>query len=149
MRELNPGAYGFNIHLGALDTALRAALPGKVIGASTYGPSRPISIFVDDSASGADETAALANAAAHDPVFLTVDKTAITADGVDAATVTVRAPKPGAAAVTLLVNGSPVPVTLANGVGAVEVASLDPDTITVSVQDGDNRSTDTITILAR
>ena len=45
---------------------LKTGLPGKVIGVSTYGPLRPISIWMDDSALPADDTAALNIAAAHE-----------------------------------------------------------------------------------
>lgn len=41
----------------------------------------------------------LATVQAHDPVCLAVDRETISADGVDAATVTVSAPKAGTAAV--------------------------------------------------
>src|SRR4051794_36039761 len=129
MRDINPTAYGYNIQTGALDTALKTALPGKVIGVSTYGPSRPISIWMDDSALPADDTAALNIAAAHDPVFLAVYKGTIAADGIDAATITISAPKASAAGVTLLVNGSAVPVTLSSGSGSVQITSADPQTI--------------------
>jgi hypothetical protein len=132
----------------ALDAALRAALSAKVYGLATYGADRPLSIWLDESASSADETAAREIAQAHDPVTLSVDKAIILADGVDVATVTVRAPKPGAAAVTLSVNGIDYPVMLADGVAVEPIMALDPTTITITIKNPANRSTDTLTIQA-
>src|SRR5690349_3598734 len=57
---------------------------------------------LDDSATPGDLATADSVAAAHDPVFLSVDKAIIAADGVETATITVLAPKPGAAPVTLV-----------------------------------------------
>lgn len=132
-----------------LDAALKAALGAKCYGLSTYGPGRDISIWLDDTAVQADKDSAAALAAAHDPVSITVDKTTILANGTDAATVTVRAPKPGAAAVTLLVNGvTDWPITMANGLGVDSLTSLDPVTITISVKNPANRSTDVLTVEA-
>jgi hypothetical protein len=146
MRELNMtlGA----VHPAALDAALRAALPGKAVGVSTYDLARPISIWLDDTATPDDEASAAALADAHDPVFLSADRQSITADGSDPANLTVTAPKPGAAPVTLLVAGTAVPVTLTDGVGVLSIVSTDPTTITVSVQNAANRSADQLTIEA-
>src|SRR5260221_7928032 len=94
MREVNVTLAA--IHTLALDSALRAALPGKVVGVSTYGPERPVSLWLEDSATDLDVTSAEALAAAHDPVFLTVGKTHIEADGVDTSTITVSAVPAGA-----------------------------------------------------
>ena len=135
-------------HEKALHAALKAALNSKCFGLSTYGPGRDISIWLDDSAGQADLDSAAALAAAHDPVYLTVDKTTITANGTDAATVTVRAGKPGAAAVTLLVNGVDWNITVTDGVGSDSLTSLDPVTITISVKNPANRSTDVLTVEA-
>lgn len=132
-----------------LDAALKAALGAKCYGLSTYGPGRDISIWLDDTAVQADKDSAAALAAAHDPVSITVDKTTILANGADAATVTVRAGKPGAAAVTLLINGvTDWAFTLTDGVGTDTLVSLDPATITLTVKNGSNRSTDSLTIEA-
>jgi hypothetical protein len=147
MRELN--ATLDIVHTGALDAALKAAVPGKVIGVSTYGPGRPISIWVQDSTSPAEEAALTAVVAAHDPVSLTVDKPLITADGSDTATVTVSTPKPGAASVSLVIAGGVVPVTLVNGVGTVTITSVDPAAIPISIQNAANRSTDQVVIIAK
>lgn len=132
----------------ALHAALKAALGSKCFGLSTYGAGRDISIWMDDSAVQADLDSAAAIAAAHDPVSLSADKTTILANGTDAATVTVRAPKPGAAAVTLLVNGVDWPIALTNGVGSDTLTALDPATITISVKNPSNRSTDVLTVEA-
>lgn len=144
------------VHIGAISNILTG---GKIIGFSDYGDrTRPISIWMDDSATGADDSAAIALANAHDPVSLSVDKTSIQANGTDVATITVNAPKQGAAAVTITVTvTSPggsvssvdVPITLTNGVGSDTITSLDPCTITVTVKNPSNRSTDVITITAR
>src|SRR5205085_627796 len=139
-------APGYSVHTAALDAALRAVLPGKIVGVSTYGPARPISIWMDDSAIGADDTAAAGIAALHDPVFLSADKDSIQADGSDTVTLMVTTTNPAAAGVSLLINGAAVPVTLNSGAGTVQIASADPLTITVSVQDPANRSTDHIVI---
>ena len=147
MRELNLTLAA--VHIGALDVALRAALPGQIVGLSTYGTDRPLSIWLADSASQADQTAAAANATAHDPVFLSADKTDIAADGLDTATITVQAPKPGAAPVSLLIGGVAVPVSLTNGVGTVTIRSSDPAIVAISVQNPQNRTADQIVVTAR
>ncbi len=59
MKELNVTLT--SVHPAALTTALQAALPGRVSGISSYGPERPISIWLDDSATTADEAAAVAS----------------------------------------------------------------------------------------
>lgn len=151
MKEINATLSDW--HSPALHAACVAALGfvengGKFGGVSTYGAARPISLWLDDSASAADETTAANLAAAHDPVHLSIDKTTILANGTDAATVTVRAGKPGAAAVTLLVNGVDWNITMANGLGVDTLTSLDPVVITISVKNPDNRSTDVLTIEA-
>jgi hypothetical protein len=147
MKELNITLT--SVHPAALDAALRAALPGKVFGISSYGSVRPISIWLDDSVTPVDEATAASIANGHDPVFLSVDRATIQANGTDAATITVSASRPGAAAVTLLVAGSAVPVTLSGGVGAIQIASADPASILISVQNPSNRSTDQITVEAQ
>ena len=147
MRELNVSLP--NLHDGALDFALRAALPAKTLGLSTYGPQRPISIWLVDATTADDDSTAQSVVAAHDPVFLVTDKTSIATDGIDAATVGVFAPRLDAAPVTLLVNGSVVPVNLIAGAGSVQITSLDAQTITVQLQNPANRSTDQLSITAR
>lgn len=137
-----------NVHTGALDTALRLALPGKITGVSTYNALQPLSIWLDESSSAEDESVAANITLAHDPVFLSVDKPTIQANGTDTATVTVRAPKPGAAAVTLSVNGVEYPVALVDGAATEPISSLDPITITITVKNPANRSTDMLTIQA-
>lgn len=135
-------------HESALDAVLGAALGSKCFGLSTYGPGRDISVWLSDDAAQADLDTAAALAAAHDPVHLSVDKTTILANGTDAATVTVHAPKAGAAAVVLLVNGVDWAIALTDGVGSDTITSLDPVTITVTVKNPANRSTDVLTIEA-
>ncbi len=137
-----------NIHPGALDVALKAALPGKCFGLSTYGPARPISIWLDDTTTGADDTTAQNVISAHDPVFLSVDKTMIKADTADTATITVNAPKGNAAPVTLLIGGNAVPVALTGGLGTLQITSAAPTIITISVQNPQNRTSDTLSIEA-
>lgn len=146
MRELNATLSA--VHPAAFDAALRAALPGKVVGVSTYDLARPISIWLDNSATPGDDATVSTLAAAHDPVFVSADRQSIVANGSDAAILTVNTPKQGAAAVTLLVAGAAVPVTLTNGVGTLSIVSADPTTISVSVLNAANRSTDQLTIQA-
>jgi hypothetical protein len=148
------------LHLNALTAALRAALPGKVIGVSAAHnsltgsvPSGSILVHVDDSTTPADETTIAGLVTAHDPVWISVDKPIIVANGTDAAAVTVYALKPGAAAVTLSVSingGAPADwsIALTGGVGSDTLTSLDPATITISVKNAANRSTDTLTVRA-
>jgi hypothetical protein len=146
MREVNLTLA--SIHSDALTVAIRSALgANKALGISTYGSSRPISIWLADTATPPDDQQAAAVALAHDPVFLSVDKGHIAADGIDTATIHVFAPKPGAA-VTLLIGNTPVPVTLTGGMGSITIVSIDPATIPVSVQNPANRSTDSVIVEA-
>ena len=147
MRELNAALDA--VHTGALDAALRAAVPGMVIGVSTYGPSRPVAIWVQDSVSPADEIALHAVVAAHDPVSLTLDRPTIIADGSDMATVTIHTPRPDAAPVALVIAGAIVPVPLVNGLGTVMITSADPASIPISVQNAANRTTAQVIVTAR
>ncbi len=48
--------------------ALVAAFPGKVLGVSTYGPTRPATIWLADSAADSDTEAIQVAALAHVPV---------------------------------------------------------------------------------
>lgn len=146
MREINVSIA--NIHPGGLDVALKAALAAKCFGLSTYGPARPISIWLDDSTTGADDTTAQNIINAHDPVFLNVDRTTIKADNADTATITISAPKANAAPVTLLIGGNAVLVALTNGVGTLQITSAAPTIITISVQNPQNRTSDTLAIEA-
>lgn len=143
--------------LRALQDALAAALPGKINGLKDFGDGiTPMDVLfngVKVTLSPADETTAQGIASAHDPVFLAVDKTVILANDTDVFTVTVTAPKPGAAPVSLAVsiNGnapSVVPVALSGGVGAVQFTSKDQCVITVSVQNPSNRSASVISVRA-
>src|SRR5579871_4245194 len=133
----------------ALDQAIRAAIaPNMLLGVNaasagvTNGKATPAfsSVMIDDATSAADQNTASTIMTAHDPVFLAVDKPSIKSDNVDAATITISAPKPGAAAVTLRIGGSAMPVTLTNGVGSVQVTSAAPASIAVSVQNPQNRT---------
>lgn len=147
---------------GGLTATLTQALGALVIGVSgpvATSPAVPnIRIHMDNAAQPADDATATNLANAHDPVFLLVDKVAINANGADTATISVRAPKPGAAAVTLTIvttspNGTVTsqddPITLVGGVGSETITALDPCTITVTVKNAANRSTDVLTITAR
>jgi hypothetical protein len=91
---------------------------------------------------------------AHDPVFLSASKLAIRADDLDEVTVTVTALKPDAAPVVLLVsiNGgaaSEWAISLVDGVGSDVITAADPCSITITLKDPDNRSTDALTLIAR
>lgn len=129
----------------ALDLALRTALPAILIGVSSYGPDRPVAIWLNEAATAGDIATAQAIASAHDPVFMTVDKISIAADGIDSATITVRA---AGAPVTLLVDSTPVPVTLNGRIGTLAITSLDPALIRVAVQAAANRTTDQLVVEA-
>jgi hypothetical protein len=158
------------LHIEAFDATLKAALPGKVLGVSApigvngqvLSRSNPdgsgnttlllgqVRVHLDDAATPTDEITIAGLAQAHDPVYLSTDKTVIVAVNppTDSATVTVRAPKAGAAPVTLLVAGSAVPVTLTGGVGTLAISSADPASIAIGVQTPGNRSTDQLVIQA-
>lgn len=136
-----------------LTNAIRAALGVKCFGLSDDGRARPISIWLDDTATPGDLTTATNLANAHDPVSLTADKTSVQSDGVDTATISVAAPKPGAAAVTLVCtkpDSSQVTqaVTLNAGAGTVAFKTIIPGTYTITVQNPANRSGDSLTIEA-
>jgi len=166
-----------NVNVAALDAALKAALPGKVQGVSAsagrdgstlVGPDEPnakdgiftphnapLVIHMDDSAPPADDAAALAIVAAHDPVFLEANKTVIAADGIDTVSIKVVAPR-GLAGVTLQVsaNGGPLvdwpsPIALVAGVGTDTLTAQDPGTFVVTVKNPTNRSNAGLTIIAR
>lgn len=166
------------LHLGALSTALAAALGIKSHGArcvwndttkvpSTWTPGPdPLNpsagavqnfgtcfLSMDDTAQPADDTAALNLAAAHDPVFLSADKTTIQANGTDLATITVNAPKSGAAPVTVVCTPTAGPqvteaVPLVAGVGTMQFKSSVQGSYTLTVQNPSNRSTDALVITA-
>ena len=131
----------------ALDAALRAVLGEAMTGISVGAQDaegRCLRVHYVDLPTPEQEAAALAVVAAHDPVFLSVDKTTIQADGVDEATITVRAASP----VTLLVADVVVVVELENGVGEVGITSADPRTIFIRVQDADNRCAQVLEVRA-
>jgi hypothetical protein len=135
------------VDLMALTAALLAELPDIADGVST-GSTIPTRVHLRDKATEDDIDSAQAVLDAHDPVFLSVDKTVIVGDGVDTATIMVTAPKVDAAPVVLLVEGTPVAVALVDGIGIVTINS-DPATIHVLVQDAENRSSDALVIEAR
>ncbi len=67
---------------------------------------------------------------------LSADKAAIAADGADTATVAVRVGvTPPPASVGLLVNGTPVSVPLAAGIGTLELAAETPGALVVEPAD--------------
>jgi hypothetical protein len=154
------------IHSLALDAAIRSALGAKFLGlraalnssnTPTFSPSSnvagAINLDMADAALSADDTTATNLAATHDPVFLSVSKTSIIADGIDSATITITAPKSGAAVVTLICNGpnglsqtiSPV---LSGGVATDTFQTNIAGTYTITVQNPANRSTDQLIITA-
>jgi hypothetical protein len=135
------------VHTWALDQAIRAQLEEATFGGVSTGGYGLRVHFVGTPTA---EQQAMVDGiiAAHDPVFLDVDRAVITADGVDTVAVIVRTLKPNATAVTLLINNVEQAVELVNGVGTVEVASEDPQTIQVSVKNPANRTTDMISIQA-
>jgi hypothetical protein len=56
-----------DINAQQLDGELNAGIPDKVFGLSTYGPDRQISVWMDDSATPADQQTAADLVAAHVP----------------------------------------------------------------------------------
>lgn len=140
------------INVSALTAALRTALGGNAQGISTYGPTRPISVWLADDATDADHAAALEVCAAHDPVSISQDKAAIAANGVDAVTITVNAVSTGAP-VTLVVtqpggSQSPQAVPLVGGMGSVQYTTVVSGVYTFAVQNGANRCVDTLQMVA-
>lgn len=117
-----------------------------------YNPGT-CNLLMNDSAQPADDQTALSLIAAHDPVFLSVDKGGIRANGIEVATITVEAPKNGAAAVSLVCTpdiGPAVvePIVLVNGVGVTQFKTAIAAIYTITVQNAANRSTDSLTIKA-
>lgn len=149
-------AFTFTPNLDALNAAVVGALPTKVDSFQTYGDERPFTFLlvgIPVTFSPADEVTVQGILNAHDPVFLTVDKVQVQANDVDTFTVTVNAPRPGAAPVSLTVsvNGGVavvVPVTLTNGVGTSSFTAKDPGTITIAVQNPGNRYAGNLTVKA-
>lgn len=151
-------ALTYRSHPAALDAALRAALPGQVIGLRAYDQSQPVYVYLDDATGPTEDGSVQATGSAHDPVFLSVDRTAIIAANPpsDLATVTARAPNPNAAAITLQWSGDggltwtdwPMPA-LSAGLTADTFGALDPGAYLIRVKNADNRSTDQLTITAR
>lgn len=136
------------VHMAALHDVLSDQFGATYFGLSQFSDGIVRAVVIDDFADG---TSLLATVQAHDPVFLAVDRETISADGVDAAIVTVSAPKAGAAPVVLQIAPSAgdlveQPVDLVGGVGTVEIASVDPQVVTVSVRDGAARTSDRIDI---
>lgn len=135
------------VNFWALDAAIRAELGEAVSGISLGAPDpegRRLRVHFTDTPTPEQEAAAGAVIDAHDPVFLSVDKTTIQADGIDEAVVTIRAASP----VTLIVNGQDVAVELENGVGELGVTSDGPQTIRIVVKDGVNRCLDVLEVRA-
>ena len=75
-----------------------------------------------------DAQAAYTDAAANGPLALNADKTQISGDGVDTATITISYLLPYPASIDVLVNGEAVSVELVNGVGTLELVSDAPGT---------------------
>lgn len=136
------------LHEAALDQAIHSTIGSMFIGLSTYGGTRPISLWFEDAATPNDIMAATVILTTHDPVFLSINKTRIAANGLDAAIVTVRVLRLNAEPVTLLVNNAPVLITLTNKIGTLEITSADPANITIAVQNPVNRTTDSLILEA-
>lgn len=140
------------VNSDALTAALKAALPGKIDGISTYGPARPITIWMGDNAVDADGPVALGVYTAHDAVTLSADKLSILANGIDAATITVTA-QPGGAPCTLVITqpgGAQVTqaVTMNAGFGTIAFTTVVPGVYTFALQNPANRTTDMLTVTA-
>lgn len=140
----------------ALSAALAAALPGVVDSISTFGPTRPIIMYLlgnEPVLTAPQQATAQGVFDAHDPVFLSVDKKSVAADGTDQITITVSAPKPGAAAITLICtkpDGGTVTqsVSLTAGVGTTTFKTRVPGDYTITLQSPANRTTDSLSIQA-
>jgi hypothetical protein len=132
----------------SLHNALSLAVGPNFIGISTNAELTEIRVHSEQALSQQEESDAQATIDNHDPVYLFVDTTQIDADGIDIATVTVQSPKPGAAGVTLDINGQSEVVTMIDGVGTVEITAIDPVTIEVTIINAENRTTDSLTIEA-
>lgn len=143
-------------HTMALSNALVAALPGVIDSISAYGGNRSITLLLagqEAILTAPQEVTAQGIFDAHDPVFLSIDKTTVQADGSDQATITVTAPKPGAAAITLVCtkpDGSTVTqaVALTAGVGTTTFKTTLEGTYTITLQNASNRTTDSLVIQA-
>lgn len=141
-------------HTVALSNALKAALAAAVDGISVYGPSRPIDMLWLGNAAiltAPQEVTAQAIFDAHDPVFLTVDKTSVLADGTDTAIISVSAPKVGAAGVTLICtkpDGGTVTqvISMTNGAGSTTFQTSLAGPYTITLQNPSNRTTDQLLI---
>jgi hypothetical protein len=156
--------YPYPVQGGALDNALREAYPGKILGVSTYGQDmigqwRAVSIWVEDDTTLEQQTEIQRIAADHDPIFITVEKPEMKADGKSENLVTVQAPRhSGPHAVVLemawLRKGSPVwenaeewLIQLDEGTGQDHIIAYDPGTICLRVKNGANRSTEVRKVL--
>lgn len=139
----------FTPNAGALDKALKSAFGAIVQGISFWGDGRPIEAYLSDDAVQATLDGTLAIMVAHDPVFITADKLAIKADDTDAATISVQAPRPVAAACVLSINGTPITVALVAGAGTIQITAKDAGPIAVFLLNGNNRNVDTISINAQ
>ena len=139
------------IHGNALNDALKKVLGTSVAGLSHgaqngKGNNLRVHFVVEPTPELIAAAGQVINA--HDPVFLTVDRLMIAANGTDEALITVYAPAVKAAPVTLLVNGIEVAVELTSGVGEVGITSPDIHQIVVTVQNPENRTTDSLSIRA-
>jgi len=145
----------------ALDTAIKAALPGLIEGVRTEGWNPSTGVLLNGSViigaantlSGADQATMTTTATAHDPIILSIDKTSIAADGIDFCTINVIAPKAGAAAVTIVVtkpDGTTLTqaVTMSGGIGSVQFKTQIVGTYVIGVQNPSNRTSVTFTIQA-
>lgn len=143
-------------NLMALSSALKTALPDAIDAVSAYGADRAMDLYllgVPAVLTAPQETTTQDIFDDHDPVFLTIDKTEIEADGTDQATITVTAPKPGAAAIVLVCtkpDGTTVTesVSLVSGVGTTTFKTKVEGIYTITLQNPSNRTTDSLTIEA-
>jgi hypothetical protein len=70
MRELELNYAG---SVASLDRQIRAALGERLLGISTFGPDRPILIYLEDSVSAADVTWVMGLASAPQPIWPKLD----------------------------------------------------------------------------
>lgn len=141
------------VNTSGLDAALRAVLNSKCTGVSTYIEPGLVSVWLTDAATGDDAAAARVICGQHDPAFLTVDQATIPADGVTTATITVSAPRDGAAPIVLVCtlpsgNQQSQAVALSGGVGSVGFNTVIPGVYTFTLQNPQNRTGDVLKVTA-
>lgn len=139
--------------LGALRNAAIAAFGTQFIDCNMTGNGTSVTCYLQNPVGGQQATWD-GIVSSQDPVILTLDKPTMLTDGVDFVTVSVNAPKPGAAAVTLQVtlpDGSTQTqaVTMTGGVGSVQIKTQLFGSYSVTITGATNRTTDVLSFEAK